>query len=53
MGLFTQTTSKKVPLLACLGSESDRYDGGRTCPNQPVRVHELHAVAWNMAAIGK
>ena len=43
----TRTTNKKIYYYRCLGSDDDRYEGGRVCTNKPVRADYLDTVVWD------
>jgi site-specific DNA recombinase len=43
----TRTTNKKIYYYRCLGSDDYRYEGGRVCPNKPVRADYLDTVVWD------
>ncbi|MDT0470183.1 recombinase family protein, partial [Streptomyces gibsoniae] len=42
----TRTKNRKIYYYRCLGSDDYRYEGGRICPNKPVRADYLDAVVW-------
>ncbi|MEV6741476.1 recombinase family protein [Streptomyces sp. NPDC051104] len=42
----TRTKHRKIYYYRCLGSDDYRYEGGRICPNKPVRADYLDAVVW-------
>ena len=43
----TRTTKKKIFYYRCLGSDDYRHEGGRVCPNKPVRADYLDTVVWD------
>ncbi|MCW7945202.1 hypothetical protein AAW14_25200 [Streptomyces hygroscopicus] len=42
----TRTKNRKIYYYRCLGSDDYRYEGGRICPNKPVRADYLDKVVW-------
>src|SRR5262249_43097145 len=46
-GHATTSAGNKIYYYRCLGSDNWRYEGGRVCPNKPVRADYLDQVVWD------